>query len=163
MIEPLHDDTLRSELANLRGFLDCIHSSELLRYSYSTDSEIAVTIALSLGHLITLKLFECHQAGPLSVAAILGNCHCLEYLDPSGCGSMNARIESTNIRSILCKAPKLRTLLTIADDTVVLSPLLEPGEAFVSGWATLLLEAHDVVSEWATRSWELFDCPIVFA
>ncbi|KAF9382672.1 hypothetical protein CPC16_009231 [Podila verticillata] len=48
-IEPFRDNTVQSELAKLGSFLDCIHSSELPRYRNSKDSEIAVTIALSLG------------------------------------------------------------------------------------------------------------------
>lgn len=46
----------------------------------STHSEIAATMTLSLGHLITLNLFDSCQAGPLAVA-ILDISQYFEYLD----------------------------------------------------------------------------------
>ncbi|KAG0026161.1 hypothetical protein BGZ82_009616 [Podila clonocystis] len=110
------------------------------------DSTIAVTISLSSGHLKHLYLSDCPQAGPLTVAAILDYSQELEYLDLSrSVDRYTGGIRSKDLHTILCKAPKLKTLIALGNAA-----------------AKVVLDADDVLgSEWSAKSLEVFRCPIM--
>lgn len=134
---------IRETFSRLGFFLQNLEPDNLLHRTSTGDADIAEYIRLS-SRWKTIRLQHCHLVGPLTAAAILDNCDCLESLNLAGCGG----VLSTEIRSILKKSKYLKTFVALDHDSKedANDPFI-----FAADFNTL---------EWGSRSLEEFACKI---
>ncbi|KAG0087521.1 hypothetical protein BGZ92_007269 [Podila epicladia] len=134
---------IRETFSRLGFYLQYLEPDNLVHRADTCDAYIAEYIRLS-SRWKTIHLQYCQSVGPLTVAAILDNCDCLESFNLTGCSG----VSSTEIRSILGKTKYLKTFAALNRDCTE-----DANDPFISA-------ADFIALEWGSRSLEEFSCKI---
>lgn len=128
---------IRKAFSRVGFFLEKLETFNLDDGTASSDDEIAEYIRLS-AHWRLIHLQNRNSVGPLTAAAILDNCECLQSLHLAGCGLLS----SADIQSILSKATCLKNFMAFSySDTMIdQDPFISAADFIALDWGSLSLE-----------------------